>query len=199
MTKPRGVCAPPRLLITQPIGGFMTAKNSTLTHARLREVLHYDPMTGVFTWRKNRQGGVRAGDKAGCKSASNDGKKRYLKIRIDRVLYHAHRLAWFYVHGVFPSLIDHRTDDSNALVNLRIATSGQNNANSPVRKNNASGFKGVRRHCKNRWAAQIKSRGINQYLGLFESPKKAAEAYDAAAIAAHGDFAKTNKMLGLLS
>ena len=68
-------------------------KQDRLTQARLKEVLQYDPETGMFTWRVARQR-VRIGDRAGC----INGVTGYWQIRIEDKNYLGHRLAWLYVH-----------------------------------------------------------------------------------------------------
>lgn len=74
-----------------------------LTHARLRELLDYNAETGVFTWRVSRQGHCKAGSAAGARR--HDG---YIRICVDQRRVWGHRLAWFYVHGEWPSQqIDH--------------------------------------------------------------------------------------------
>src|SRR6202035_4009666 len=86
-----------------------------LTAERLREFIHYDPLTGVFTWlvlpvcRGPRFVGrgpnqVRVGGIAGCVSKSNG----YRRIKIGGHPYCAHRLAWLYMTGTWPKdEIDH--------------------------------------------------------------------------------------------
>lgn len=177
----------------------MTAKNSTLTVERLREVLDYDPESGVFTWRKNLKGGVRSGDVAGC--GSKHGRTIvYKKIRVDGVLYYAHRLAFLHTYGRWPiSQIDHAKDRSDAISNLRECDPQDNVRNTRIRHDNTSGFKGVTQRSGRRWIAQIQDGGSNKYLGIFDSPEKAAAAYDEAAKDRGGEFALTNRMLGLIS
>jgi len=117
-----------------------------ITHERLKELLHYDPGTGVFTNRINRGRGasaVRAGDVAG--SEHDDG--RYIKIQIDGRGYQAGRLAWFYMLGVWPpEQTDHEDLDgtNNRFANLRSCSGSRNHANVARRKDNTSGFKGRR-------------------------------------------------------
>ena len=60
-----------------------------LTAERLREVLGYDPETGVFTRRLATTCRVKAGGTVGC--LRRDG---YLTTSIDSKLYLLHRLAW---------------------------------------------------------------------------------------------------------
>lgn len=160
-----------------------------LTQARLKEVLKYDRKTGVFTWLKCGKGHPnRKQSAAGCLSG------KYQRIRVDGVLYHAHRLAWLYVHGVWPHHVDHRRGGHNRLRNLRECTMSLNLANTAVRADNTSGFKGVSRLPYGKWKAQVQSR----HLGCFDTPEEAARCYDAAAKSTWGRFARTNASLGLL-
>ena len=98
--------------------------------------------------------------------------------------------------------VDHAPDPSglnNQRHNLRTATRNQNNRNQRLRTNNTSGFKGVNwNKRKQKWRAMIEVQGVQHFLGDFATPKSAAEAYDIAALKLHGEFAKTNEMLGLL-
>ena len=93
-----------------------TTKQDKLTAERLRERLHYDAGTGVFT-RRVGSGHARAGDMAGTVHRTG-----YVRISIDGGKYTAHHLAWLYVHGLWPSdQIEHinRKRSDNRLVNLK--------------------------------------------------------------------------------
>lgn len=148
-----------------------------LTAARLRELLHYDPDTGVFTWRNDQPSrDVKAGDIAGRMRL--DG---YVSISCDGRSYVAHRLAWLHVCGDWPDLdIDHRDGQraNNAFANLRQASDSQNAQNRAIRSDNSSGFPGVGWHKgKGAWQAKI---GINSrrfFLGIFDTPEEAHAAY----------------------
>ena len=159
-----------------------------ITAARLREVLHYDPGTGVFRWRKHLSNRTKGSRKAG--SAHSKG---YRRIRIEGRLYFSHRLAWMYVHGRWPvHLIDHingiRSD--NRIVNLREATPDQNESNRGANRNNPTGFKGVHRDKRDgRYYASIMANGVTRRLGGFSSAEAAHNAYIAAAKELHGEFA----------
>jgi hypothetical protein len=157
-----------------------------ITQAELKEVLEYNPDTGVFTWIK------RNGNVAGTKT--NWG---YVSIKIKRKRYQAHRLAHLYMTGNFPeNFTDHinHIRDDNRWTNLRDATLSQNQANQSKRKDNTSGYKGV---CwdkaAKKWRATINYMNKNIYLGLYTTPQEANEAYKKKAIEIYGEFAETQQ------
>jgi hypothetical protein len=169
-------------------------KNKPLvTHARLLEIMFYDPETGEFTWRTN--GGSfqpHAGKRAGYR---NKHLNRIL-MAIDKQRYYGHRLAWFYVHGKWPvDEIDHKNGDycDNRIANLREADSSQNKANKLRKSRNRppiSGYKGVEQGYAGRWVARICMRGVRTYLGSYDTPDEAHAAYCKAAAEIHGEFAR---------
>lgn len=160
-----------------------------LTQARLHEVLDYDPKTGVFRWKVSLSNRAQAGSVAGGSMSHG-----YLRIAVDGVRYTAHRLAWFYVYGVWPSArLDHRDTNPahNWINNLREATMSQNLANQKQRRTNTSGHKGVTFWARDgNWKAQIGVRGKNINLGYFPTREAAAAAYAEAAREAFGEFAR---------
>ena len=155
-----------------------------LTIERLRELLHYNPATGIWTWLQDINIRVRAGMIAGT---CEDG---YIRIRIDNHKYLGHRLAWFYMTGTWPAKIDHKNTkrDDNRWSNLRVATHKQNCANSPGKKRSLP--KGVYLTPRNKYQASIQIDGKPMYLGQFDTPEAASDAYFRAAVAAHGEFAR---------
>lgn len=146
-----------------------------LTAERLRELLRYDPGTGIFTWRMNRSGGTKAGDVAG----SDDGQG-YVSIRIDGRAYLAHRLVWLYVYGVWPERqIDHRYGirNDNRLSELREATNKQNQHNQrKAQGSNKSGLLGVS-YSRGKPRARIRVDGKQKHLGTFDTAELAQAAY----------------------
>jgi hypothetical protein len=153
----------------------MSALN--LTAQRVRELLHYNPETGEFTWLVSRGNQFsKPGMKAGFKDTYG-----HLGIEIDGKRYLSHRLAWLYVFGKWPDhQIDHinRMRDDNRLENLRDVSGIVNANNKGNYRNNTTGFKGVT--IKNgRFVAQITMAGKCKYLGSFGSAEKASAAYQA--------------------
>jgi len=163
-----------------------------LTQQKLKELLHYDPLTGEFV-RAITRGRCRAGQKAGSLSGSGTG---YLMIWVDGHPYLAHRLAWLYVHGRWPKkFVDHvnLSGIDNRIDNLREATREENQRNRKAGKNNVSGFKGVswnKRH--QRWRAKCSVNGKQVEIGTFRTPEAAATAYKEFAVKHHGEFFRTS-------
>lgn len=109
-----------------------------ITH--LKEILNYNPETGIFTW-KSRRPRIRVGQIAGSKN-----NERYVNIKIDGILYKAHRLAWLYMTGEWPKdQIDHINGirDDNRFCNLREVTNASNQWNKTHNKNNKAGYKNL--------------------------------------------------------
>lgn len=150
-----------------------------LSQSRLKEVLHYDPDTGVFTWL------VKLGGRHNIGTIANsvDGKG-YIRIQIDGRRYRAHRLAWFYVYGNWPkNNIDHRDRNrkNNRINNLRDRTQAENMRNTGMRPDNTSGYKGVTWDKVNqKWKAQMQVDGRMKFLGRFSKIKDAVSARNAA-------------------
>ena len=129
---------------------------------------------------------------------SGQWKKYYAgaKIRGKLVLMHV-----FLMKPPSGVEIDHRDGDglNNQRRNLRICLHIDNTRNQKIRSTNRSGFKGVYFHKKSKkWAASIFA-GKTFHLGLFDDKDSAAKTYDDAAERMHGEFALTNKKLGLLN
>jgi len=163
-----------------------------LTANRLREVLNYDPETGVFTTligRKHSAAGSIAGTRKQCTETL-----AYTVIGIDRRLYRAHRLAWLYMTGEWPEdVIDHINGDGtdNRWSNIRAASKSQNQFNRRLSKNNATGRKGVYRRSDDKaWVAEIWVNDRKQYLGSFKTFDEAAAVRAAAECQLHGAFSR---------
>ncbi len=154
---------------------------------RLKEVLSFDEATGLFRWR------VTGGRRIAGRIAGSIKKNGYRLIRIDCEYCYAHRLAWFYVYGKWPSkALDHvnRDKTDNRIENLREATASQNGANSP-RRRGSSKFKGVHwRTDISKWSAHIMQNRKNICLGSHDTEEAAHAAYVSAALELFGEFAR---------
>jgi hypothetical protein len=164
---------------------------------RLKQLLDYDPESGVFKWRERRSRLAHAGSVAGSVSkASRHNGGGYRWIGVDGREYLAHRLAWIYMTGVDSACeVDHKNcdRDDNRFDNLREATDSQNMANRGKPANNTSGYKGVSWNKNARkWVASIMRDGRYKYLGLYLTPEAAHAAYVAEADRSFGEFARAS-------
>lgn len=164
----------------------------------VRQLLRYDPATGELTWlprpeemfKKHRQflnwNARYPGTPAGFVNEYG-----YRVMHFGSVLFKAHRLAWLHVHDEPVPEIDHIDGDrsNNRIANLRIATRGQNRANSITSKNNVIGVKGVSAK-KGRFHARIMHDGQAIHLGSFKTLDEAAIARREAAERLHGEFVR---------
>ena len=158
-----------------------------ITQERLKQVLHYNQLTGRFTWLVDLSSHRSKGKRAGWVN----GPYRY--IGIDHKVYSEHALAFIWMIGVFPEEVDHkdRKGANNIWRNLRVATHSQNHGNRTKLSTNTSGYKGV---CwdksRNKWMSHIMVRGKRITIGRFNTPEQAAEAYRLKALELFGEFAR---------
>lgn len=167
------------------------APREPLTQARLRELLHYNPETGVFTWLRSGPG-----RRANLVAGSVEVNHGYVVIRIDYKIHKAHRLAVLWMTGAWPeSEVDHEnlSRADNRWKNLREATKSQNQAN--IRGRAVSGIKGAYIHdirLTRPYRSMIKVDGHKHYLGYFFTAEDAGAAYAAAAVEYFGEFARVS-------
>ncbi len=152
-----------------------------LTAQRLRDVLHYDPETGLFRWRERHSLRSRPGQVAGTLNKAIG----YVVFRVDKRLYYAHRLAWLYVTGEWPAHgIDHingqRAD--NRWTNLRDVEQAINTQNQRApHSHGTSGYLGVSFDKRSgKWRAIVTLDDKQIEVGTFHTPEVAHAAYLAA-------------------
>ncbi|SAK95749.1 HNH endonuclease [Caballeronia temeraria] len=159
-----------------------------LTAERVRDLLHYEVVTGRFYWKKCARIGFQS------KRAGTQVTGGYTGIKVDGTRYQAHRLAWLWVTGQWPSeLIDHENGSPgcNAWHNLRDATPEQNQWNKRVHRNSTSGVKGVSwSKEREKWVAQVCVGGKNRNMGRYATFEEAVAAIQTARAKLHGEFAR---------
>jgi hypothetical protein len=147
--------------------------NDILTQKRLKELLHYDSETGIFRMLVDSKK-YKNGDIAGY--VDKDG---YVQIRVDRKRIQAHRLAFLYMTGKYPSVfVDHKNGirNDNSWENIREADTIENTRNAKKRKDNTSGYKGVNSY-RNKWEARCRTENGRKHLGYFKTAEDAYLAY----------------------
>ena len=115
--------------------------NSPLKLEYLHTVLHYDPSSGIWTWKVGPSNAIKAGSRAGKIVGSG-----HRQIVLRGWLYYSARLAVFYMTGEWPKdRVDHRNRirDDDRWENLREASESDNGANRSMQINNTSGYRGV--------------------------------------------------------
>ncbi len=156
------------------------------SQVRLKELLDYDHLTGIFRWRcsgKGRPSNLLAGPQT----------SGYRTIVVDKIGYGSHRLAWMWFYGEDPGdmMVDHKNQQpgDDWIENLRLATHGQNQTNSRLAKNNKSGFKGVHwapRHKK--WRVYVYHQKLRHDGGMHREITDANIAARALRERLHGEF-----------
>lgn len=166
-----------------------------ITHTRLKQLLDYNPETGLFTWLEQYNSRTIVDSTAGTVDSGG-----YIKIQIYGKQYRGGRLAWFYMTGEWPlEYIDHKDGNraNDAWCNLREATYSESTHNRylPVGE---SGLRGVRRIHSDppRWEARIAVGYHRTTLGTFDSAEEAHAAYLAASNNLHGKFSHDNRQKG---
>lgn len=158
-----------------------------LTQGVLKKYIHYEPLTGVFTWIKTVNGAVSLGSVAG--GISNQG---YRRIMFMGRKYNAARLAFLYMTGSWPDEADHinRIRDDDRWCNLRNCSRSGNNMNRNQIKNTKSGFTGVSKHSgTGNWLVSIRTKAGRLHLGTYVDLELAALVASEARAKYHGEFA----------
>ena len=150
-----------------------------LSSDRVRELLNYDPISGVVTRKVSIARCVRVGDVAGTLQKSTG----YRRICVDGRVYREHRIMWLHAHGAWPAgEVDHingmRSD--NRIENLRDASRAINRQNlkSAQSNNTTSGMLGVTwKKSHKKWVASIRVDGLLRQIGYFSAKEDAHNAY----------------------
>ena len=164
----------------------------------LQQEFSYDPDTGLLIFKTT-------GRIAGFKSISGlTAKSQYVFVHFKGRRYPIHRLAFLFMTGTMPEFVDHidRNGLNNKWSNLRAITKQLNAVNSDVRVDNVAQLKGVSYRTDpnrfKRWRACVNKDGKQVTVGTYYTALEAGEAYDKAIVELYGEYATTNKGLGLL-
>jgi hypothetical protein len=144
-----------------------------------------------LVWIKYPGGGTAVGKQAGHLHQ----KKQRWAVKFKSKLYYCYRIVYYLRTGIDPGerFIDHATHETDTNNNLRIATQAENMANSNIRSDNTSGFKGVTfDKVRRKWKSRIHIDSREIFLGRFKTQEEAAHAYNAAALEYRGEFACLN-------
>lgn len=144
---------------------------------KLKDMLNYDPDTGLFTWAENVKEYNKTkfeGDPIGSKHKSG-----YIQIKLQGKVYQAHRLAWYYYHGVLPNgYIDHinHNKEDNRIANLRDVSAEDNAKNRTVSKSTTTGHQNIW-YCKDRYKfiVQIRSKTHGRFERTYDTIEEAIE------------------------
>lgn len=184
-----------------------------LTPQKIRELLDYDPLTGMLTWRtRPLRSGLERIDKgwntrlAGRPAGMTD-RNGHIWVTVEMLgrpfrKYSAHRLAWAHYHDEWPTTedVDHINGNpsDNRMINLRPASTTENVRNQRRRIDNTSGHKGISWSKKSKkWYAYINVDKRMIALGLFASKEEAIAVRRAAAKQFFGEFAREDDVIGL--
>lgn len=156
--------------------------SSRVTTERIRELFHYEIVTGRF-YRKS----------TGKQAAQSPHNQGYTQLNFDGLSMLTHRAAYLWLEGNFPTTIDHVNHDRacNSWHNIRQASYGENNANLRLRRDNSCGVKGVSfRKDTQKYTARVTAEGKSHRLGCFDTLEEASAAVRIARETLHGEFAK---------
>jgi len=169
----------------------MMARKSPPPLPKLKQLLNYDPQTGLFTWLENRGrngNGAKAGDAAGY----IDKTTGYVKIHVDGYYGLGHRLAWYFMTGENPDVIDHinRIRHDNRFINLRTCRMQENLWNLSTSPRSKSGVRNVS-WCaaKSKWQICLKKDGKSIHFGYVEDLELADVVAKSAREKYFGEFA----------
>jgi hypothetical protein len=160
-----------------------TSKQPNFTLEEMQFWFSYDPETGHIM----RIRGAKAGE-----IVTNKTKDGYIILTFFYRKIYGHQLAWWFSNGAWPTTnLDHINCDKsdNRIANLRETTPRLNCMNQNARRDNKTGLKGVIKK-GNKFRAHITYNYQKRWLGYFDSPEEAHEAYKRAAIEIAGDHAR---------
>lgn len=162
-----------------------------LTQDIVRELLDYDPETGVLRWKERDIKWFKASETRTVEHVAkhwnnkHSGKEiskaidfyGYRNVKIFGKRYKAHRIIWLWYYGEWPKgVIDHENQNGadNRISNLRDVSQEVNCQNAKKHKNNKSGVSGVYYSKRDKlWQSTIGYKGGRKLLGYFKTFEEA--------------------------
>lgn len=161
-----------------------------ISHEDLKELLDYDPLTGIFKRKKSKFSNL-IGKPAGTLNSIG-----YMVLVLGGRKGHSyllHRLAWFYVTGEWPkNQIDHvnRIRSDNRFENLRECSGSENSWNKGAQSNSKTGVRGISWvKARKKWVVKLNKGREVVYVDFFEDFKQAKEAWEIKSKEIYGEFA----------
>lgn len=158
-----------------------------ITQEELKNIVIYDPDTGIFKYIKQTNPRALIGRIAGTKQ-----KDGHLYLQYKKKRYQLHQLAFLYMEGSLPNEVDHinRISNDNRWCNLRKCTRTQNSYNSSIRSNNTSGVKGISLNKRNgKWLVRMYINGKETFIGEYVDKEEAIRINKLYRNKYHGEFA----------
>lgn len=168
-----------------------TRRMPRISQATVRELLDYNPDTGIFTWKERGRRWFTSeriwkstnlkifGKRAGTTSTNRFGYQ-FRQIKIHGKTFSEHELAWIWMtNDPLPEEIDHVNRDAtdNRWVNLRASSRSLNSRNLSISSTNTTGIPGVVwDKARGMWKAQCKIGQKCKFLGRYEHIDEAAMA-----------------------
>ncbi len=172
-----------------------------ITAEEVRRDLYYSPVTGILRWQwrprerfENDWTWKSWNHRCAGKIAGTIHKLGYRHIKLKDRFWKAHDLAWLHFYGKWAKgVVDHVNcdPDDNRIFKLREATISENACNKRRRKDNTTGFKGVRWvQRRQKFQVRIAKNGVRKTLGHFDTTEEAYMRYCQEAQKLHGEFAR---------
>lgn len=146
----------------------------------LNKLFEYKPITGELIWKVNRSN-IKKGTIAGSKHKS--GNLTYLQVGVNGKQFAIQRIIWKLYYKDDPKHfdIDHKNRNTldNSIINLRKATTAQNNNNKNSYKNSKTGYSGIYQQFNGKYTAIAFFNGKSYRNGTYITIKEALIAQQA--------------------
>ena len=152
---------------------------------------YYNPETGDFTRIAYVRNHMKDNSKVGFIDPLG-----YYYTKINNIKIGLHRLAFLYMEGFIPDMVDHidGNPSNNKWDNLRVCTAIQNQCNAKIRVDNKTGVKGIsyKKGHKKPYVPRLTINKVRHSLGTYETLEEAKQVLEYHRDKFHKEFAKHN-------